>query len=264
MPEAKAVERLLRLVTDRTRASELTGDLLEQHPNSRLRLYLATANLIVAFTWRTPVAAAAGLLMAFLSCLPLSYVLAPLIETPRLHPQWAAFANKGNGVAMLLWLLATFGFIRFSLRDRFTQAAGGLALLMTSVVCLSVSPSARLPLAAATFAAVALLSRTPARRIALASVLASLSAGILTVDLLLSFPPSPNLDYKIQSILLLSLAPSLPSPPASSCISASYKRPVTPPCPLQTTTDLQRRPTVSPDAKRPGLSQEKTGPFCLP
>ncbi len=131
-------EATLRILTDRQRAAEITGDLLEQHP-SELRFWWAALRIFAALTWRP----AAGILAAFLS---LFWSFLPFANSwhqggsPSPMTRWQMVPMEASYIGMFLWPVACLALAKFGVRSATAAIACNIAALTTLISCSLYAP----------------------------------------------------------------------------------------------------------------------------
>lgn len=126
-------ERILSILSNRQRASEITGDLLEHCPGVA-RFWWSAFQVLVSFAWR-PVAGVLGgqivLISAFFSFSQNWFQAG----SPPMRIHWQMLSLQAGAFTQLAWPVACMALAKFGRRSPSAAAACTLAALATLVSC---------------------------------------------------------------------------------------------------------------------------------
>jgi hypothetical protein len=134
---AQLAEALLNIFAGRERASEIVGDLLEQHGSGAAAFWWAVMAIVFAMTWRWM----AAIITAAVSMLFILTKYVALFQPDPAHEKipltW--------GVAWMLaglcaWSVVMLNVFRFGVRDRLNGVGFGVAVLFVASACFVRSP----------------------------------------------------------------------------------------------------------------------------
>jgi hypothetical protein len=136
---AQLAETLLRIFGGRERASEIVGDLLEQHGASAAAFWWAVLAIVFAMTWRWMAAiitAAVSMLFILTKYVAFFQRVSPYEKIPL---TW--------GLAWMLaglcaWSVVMLNVFRFGFRDRLSGVGFGMTMLLVASACFVWFPSA--------------------------------------------------------------------------------------------------------------------------
>jgi hypothetical protein len=181
-------EWILRRVCSSDRASEIMGDLLEQHSDSRVRFGLAWAQVVLALSWRSAVGVTAAFFSLFVVSATYAHFTAgkfssgpPANDIAYVHQAWEPWAAYLCLASLCLWTIAAISISRYGIGDRLTRLSALLSVLLTFSACVAWLPHATQVIAGALLLLLGgCLSHDVYRRVllALAATMASFAISV--------------------------------------------------------------------------------------
>jgi hypothetical protein len=142
MHKARLAQWLLARVSTKQRASEIIGDILEQHNRSATAFWFTVMRIVVALSWRWML----GLVAAFFSWLIAlalyRFFVASKHHAPLHFEAWMAWSNWLLIASFCLWTLTALTSFRYGIRDSLTRISVALSLILTISACFAWLPFA--------------------------------------------------------------------------------------------------------------------------
>jgi hypothetical protein len=144
---AQLAEALLNIFAGRERASEIVGDLLEQHGSSAAAFWWAVLAIVFAMTWRWMAAiitAALSTLFMFTKYIGL-FILPKYLADFQYHSPHETIALTGRAwmlAGLCAWSVVMLNVFRFGVRDRLNGVGFGMTVLLVASACFVWSPYA--------------------------------------------------------------------------------------------------------------------------
>lgn len=182
MDKARIAENLLSIVADRSRASAMTGDLLETSSRTGTFTFcFALTRIFLALAWRPIAAFAAAVLTGFSVSIALFVAASRHLFLGQVHEPTLLFhAQRLADVSRPLSVLAVFSCLRFGLRDSLGRISTVYACLTAALVYSFWVPHVQAMLSVAMVASIVLCLSTDTLRRASTVIAAALVVALLT------------------------------------------------------------------------------------
>lgn len=196
MDKAWIAEWILTCVCTKQRASEITGDLLEQETRPTINFWLAIMRVVFAISWRWMVGYVFAVTSLWWALIPSQHFIVPKAQehldqtrrawlanghrVPLSAGDWTHSAAVLMGLSVLLWSVAALAISRYGVRDERGRAGALLASLLTLCSCLAWMRYAEYVIPAVVCGTVvALLLNAGYRRAVLCLVFASMAVAFI-------------------------------------------------------------------------------------
>ena len=199
MDKARIAEWILKFVCTKQRASEITGDLLEQEAGPTINFWLAIIRVVFAISWRWMVGYVFAVTSLWWALIPSQHFIVPKAQehleqtrrawlanshqAPLSAGDWTHSAAVLMGLSVLFWSVAALAISRYGVRDERGRAGALLASLLTLGSCLAWMRYAEYVIPAVVGGTVvALLLNAGYRRALLCLVFASMAVAFIFIS----------------------------------------------------------------------------------